>query len=394
MPRTVKGPDGVLHQFPDDASDAEISRALDASAAQKATPRTWTDTAVNAVPMVTAGIGGLVGGAGGTVAGFGVGGAPGAIGGAALGGAVGESLRQFLNLARGKQAPTTALEAAKDIGVSAITNAAMEGGGQLIGAGMKAAAPAIMAYSAKVPQIITETYDTTSRKIAKTLLDNGINVTEGGLAKLQALLTKSNDEIKAMVNASTGRVAKDDVLHRVDEHAMEVMKSSANPDKALRKAADVERGFLEHPYYKADTISVPDAQRMKVGSYREIGNAYKQPEKQQALKALARGFKEEVETAVPGVAEKNAHVAELMAAKDAVARRVGIESNADPLGILWAAHSPELFVAGVMHKQPIVRSLIARGAWNMAASAAKVSPQVLRSAVFAIAQGQQPEDEK
>lgn len=387
MPRRVQGPDGKVHEFPNDFTDAEVSAALESvlPKSSESASRTWTDTAVDAVPLVAGAIGGLAGTVGGPV---------GAVGGAALGGAAGEGARQLIELARGKSKPLSSIDAAKEMLKSGAANAAMEGGGQLIGAGLKAVAPTVMAYSVKAPQVIRETYDTTSRNIAKTLLDNGINVTDDGLAKLESILKKSNDEIRAMVNASPGRIAKDDVLQRVDQHAMEVMKSSANPEKALRKAADAETEFLDHPYYKGDTISVPDAQRMKVGSYREIGNAYKAPEKQQALKALARGLKEEVEGAVPGISERNQKVAELMAARDAVSRRIGVEANADPLGILWASHSPELFVAGVLHKQPLVRSLIARGAWNMAGTAAKVSPQVLRSAVMAIAQGQQPEDEK
>lgn len=47
MPRLVKGPDGVTHAFPDDATDQEISAALDAAPTTgKGTPaRTWADTA-------------------------------------------------------------------------------------------------------------------------------------------------------------------------------------------------------------------------------------------------------------------------------------------------------------------------------------------------------------
>lgn len=38
MPRQAKGPDGVIHNFPDDATDAEISEALEAAQPKKADP--------------------------------------------------------------------------------------------------------------------------------------------------------------------------------------------------------------------------------------------------------------------------------------------------------------------------------------------------------------------
>lgn len=49
MPRRVKGPDGVIHQFPDDASDQEIGEALEglqvkSPTTQGAKPTTWSDS--------------------------------------------------------------------------------------------------------------------------------------------------------------------------------------------------------------------------------------------------------------------------------------------------------------------------------------------------------------
>lgn len=389
---------GTRHVFPagfDPARAADIVKRQTETVETPAAPaRTWTDTAVDAMPMVGGAAGGIVGGIGGTVAGLGVGGAPGAMMGAGLGGALGESVRQLVQRGRGKRAPETPAEAALEIGKEGALNAAFEGGGQAVGAGMKAAAPWLMAKAVKPSYALLQEYKTTAPALAKTLLDHGVNVTEGGLSKLQGLLRSTNDEIRTLINNSPVKVMKDDVLRRVDELAARTMKTSANPNKALAKATQVADEFVQHPYYKGQSIPVAAAQDLKVGAYKEIGNAFGKPEKAAALKALARGLKEEVATAVPQVADLNAKEASLMAAGEAVAKRVAADTNADPLGILWASHSPEMFIAGIIHKQPIVKSLLARGLWKMAGTTAKVSPQVLRSAVFAMAQGQQPEPEE
>src|SRR5580765_8442894 len=79
-------------------------------------PRTWTDTAVDALPAV----GGMVGGALGSLSGIptlGLGAVPGAITGATVLGGGGEAARQLINRVRGRDAPSTPTEAATSIGL-------------------------------------------------------------------------------------------------------------------------------------------------------------------------------------------------------------------------------------------------------------------------------------
>lgn len=115
--------EGKTQVFPSDATDAEISAALNAIPAANAAAvpkaKTWTDLAVSAIPAVAGTAGAVIGGIGGTVAGMGVGGIPGAAGGAAVGTAGGEALKQLINRARGADAPATMGEAASDIAIPA-----------------------------------------------------------------------------------------------------------------------------------------------------------------------------------------------------------------------------------------------------------------------------------
>ena len=126
---------------------------------------------------------------------------------------------------------------------------------------------------------------------------------------------------------------------------------------------------------------------MKVGTYRQIGKDYGKLSSAsvEAQKALARGLKEEIEAAIPKIKALNAREGSLMAAQDAVAHRVAIAGNRDPAGFAWVTHTPQTFLAALMDRSPVVKSMLARGMYSSAGAAAKVSPQLIRAAVLALA---------
>lgn len=394
MSRRVKGPDGVVHSFPDDASDAEISKAL--SAMQAGSPqalsqpparkgRTWADTAADAMPAIGGAVGGIIGGIGGTVGGVGVGGIPGAIGGAAVGGAAGESARQLVNRYRGAETPDTMGQAAVSIGTQGAVQGASEAVGAGLGAGAKAAAPWLM-QSALKPTISTlKEYGTTAPRIVKTLLDEGVSVTDAGLAKLQKLLSATNADIRAAVQNAPGAIEKTNVAARVLPTAAKVSQQ-VNPTKDLQAVGNVVTEFLDHPVMSGPRLSVPEAQAMKVGTYEQIGKKYGEVSSAEieAQKALARGLKEEIAAEVPGIAAMNARDSHLMAAADSVGRRVALSGNKDPVGFAWVAAHPTTFLAALIDRNPAVKSFVARGLYQTAGSIAKVSPQLIRAAVVAI----------
>ena len=385
-----KAPDGTLIEWDGRGwLPVVVSQPAAGRGTQFQQPR--MDAAIDALPAIGGAVGGMVGGAGGTVAGAGVGGVPGAIGGAALGGAAGESARQLINRATGRRAPASAGEAASGIA----TQAAIQGGSQAVGGAitgtMAKSAPWLMNKAVRPSARLLEEYRMSSSELANTLLEDGINVTQGGLDKLRGLIFGDNAEIQALVNASPARISKDAALGRVDTYAGEAMRSHVNPNKALTKATQVADEFVEHPYYRGDTVSAAEAQRLKVGTYQEIGDAFNKPQRARALKALARGLKEEVADAVPGVAAINAREARRLGAGEAVATRIGADNASDPLGLLFAASNPQLFIAGLINRQPVIKSMLARGMYATASRASGVPENVLRGAVYAVAEGQEDE---
>lgn len=207
MPRTVKGPDGVLHKFPDDATDAEISVALDASPGKKpeAPARTWTDAAVDSLPSAGGLVGGLVGGAGGTVAGIGVGGVPGAIGGAAVGGAAGESAKQLINRVRGKAAPATATDAARDIGTEGAVQGATEAAGGALAKGATVIGRGLVENAVRPTMAMVRDFPNVVDTIVKERLPVGRMMPGMAKGSEQALakLATASASVKALLSKAT-----------------------------------------------------------------------------------------------------------------------------------------------------------------------------------------------
>ena len=330
------------------------------------------------LPSVGGAVGGIVGASAGPV---------GAVAGATLGGMTGDAIRTLIELVRGRKPVPTAAESA----TSMATQGAVQGTSQAVGGAvtwsLAKAAPWLMQKAIRPSATLLNEYRKTAKDLADTMLKEGINVSPGGLEKLQRLILATNDEIKSLVANAPGTIDKRLVAARVAPVANRVAHQT-NPTADLKAIGDTVDEFMHHPILNGD-LSVPDAQAMKIATYHKLGKSYGEMKgaEVEAQKALARGLKEEVAEKVPGVKALNAREADLMAAGEAVGRRVQADATADPLGLLFAAENPTLFIAGLMNRQPVVKSLIARGMYATAAKAAGVPENVIRAAVYAIASG-------
>lgn len=384
--------------FPDSMSAADMNAAA-AKLYKDANPshppadpqHSWVDTAVNWIPAVAGGIGGVVGGIGGTVAGVGVGGVPGAIGGAAVGGAAGEAAKQLINRARGAQAPATPLEAAKDIGVQGAVQGAAETVGQGLGAGMLKAAPWVM-QSALKPGIKAIARSMRNGeavpRVVQTLLDEGVNVSPGGVANLNDILTATNADIKAAVASAPGRISPLKATSALTDTARK-FADQVNPEADLEAISEAGQQFLNHPRFTGPTISVPEAQTIKSGTYQQLAGKYGELSSAsgEAQKALARGLKEQIAAEVPGISALNAREGNVIEALQAVSRRAAAAGNRDSVGFAWVTQHPATFLASLIDRSPAAKSLIARGLYRQAANVAGIAPQLIRGAIVALAQG-------
>lgn len=361
--------------------------------------RSLGDVAASALPAAGGMIGGMAGG----------------IPGAALGGAAGEGFQQLathageLLPALGDVAsnlvtqPGATLRGAvsgmqqglKDSGIQGAVQGAIQGGGQAIG---ELAQPVLSALGGRVMQgavkpgmraIVRSVRNGEAvPPVVKTLLDEGVNVSHAGIAKLQALLGETNQQIASAVANAPGQISPVNVASRLSDTA-KTFATQVNPQADLDAISQVGQNFLDHPSITSATISVPEAQALKQGTYARIGEKYGQasPAGIEAEKALGRGLKEEVAKQVPQVSALNAREGRLIDALDVVGKRVALSGNRDPIGFAWVAHNPTTFLAALIDRNPSVKSMIARGLYRSAGEAAQVTPQLIRLAVQAVASG-------
>ncbi len=382
------------------------------------------------LPVVGGTVGGMVGAAGGTAFGMGVGGVPGAVGGAALGGAAGESMRQLANRAMGKTAPATSGDAAKQIG----TQAAIQGGSELVG---QALTPMVQRAGAALMQsAIKPGLKATARAfgrgvaaedlpVIETMVKEGVNVSPAGIAKLDRIISATNDDIAQVVKGIGGTpidpakvagrladvsdrvgqdVAPDAALAAVERVKDQFLAKDANTALAQVGTKTVPTGVLnaqgqmitqQAPVMgRAPTnISAMAAQAQKQAGYKALKDtAYgeMQGAEIEARKALIRGLKEDIaaeaQKAGIDIGAMNAREGAAIETKEAIAKRLAQAGNRDPVGLAWLASNPVHGLLYITEKSPAVKSFLGRGMYQQAAKISGVPEFVIRALMTNIAQ--------
>lgn len=413
--------------FPSSMSDTDIEQAASKLYAEKhpntaAPAKSWLSTASDWLPAAGATVGGVIGGIGGTAFGLGFGGLPGAVGGAAVGGAAGEAANQLVDRLTGDAtAPTSATEAATGMAGQAALQGGMQAVGGAVAPALKAGGQRLMQSSLKpgIGALKDMMKGAEVPKVVQTLLDEGVNVTRGGILKLQGLVDATNDTIRAAVRQSPAQIAPVRVAARTGP-TRRAFAQQVNPDADVNAVREATQQFLRNPATtktaQVGTKHVPtgvlnaqgqmtttaqpvmgrvsrplsavEAQDLKVGTYRQIGKKYGQQSAAavEAEKALARGLKEELQKAIPSIQALNKREGDLIEALEQVGRRVAVSSNRDPVGFGWvASYAPLNFLAALMDRSASVKSFLARGMYQSAAKVAGVPEHLIRAAVTALA---------
>jgi hypothetical protein len=250
----------------------------------------------------------------------------------------------------------------------------------------------------------------------QTMLDEGINVSRGGLEKIQNKITTLNDQIKEVIAESPAKIDKAGVAARLDDLVNRFQKQVASADDTasirkvwndfmsnpllagkesplrahldrpaiettLREAAvdnlgppiastleqvagEVPGRFSDAPSIgvppPAPTIPIQLAQEMKQGTYRALGKkAYGELKGAdvEAQKTLARALKEDVATAAPEVGPLNARESKLLNVIDALENRVAIEGNKNPAGL--GLLNPKSLPAWFFDRSSLAKSIAA-----------------------------------
>lgn len=114
-------------------------------------------------------------------------------------------------------------------------------------------------------------------------------------------------------------------------------------------------------------IPVQLAQSIKQGTYRAIGDkGYGELKgaEIEAQKALARGLKEEISSAVPSVGPLNAREGTLINAANIAERRALLQDNNNIGGLAWLTHDPVAAAGFIADKSSLLKSILARAMYS------------------------------
>ena len=221
-----------------------------------------------------------------------------------------------------------------------------------------------------------------------TMLDKGINVSRGGLTKIEGQVDDLNAQIKAAISGSNASIDKSAVLQRIDD-LKKIFQAQAAPQADLAAIGKTANQFSTHPSflmpppagrmtaqqyqqflqgggYRND-IPVQLAQELKSGTYRALGNksfGELKGAEVEAQKAIARGLKEEIAKAVPDVKALNKAESDLLNAARVLENRLAVEGNKNPMGLGWLAERPASALGFLFDRSALAKGLLARAIHN------------------------------
>lgn len=207
--------------------------------------------------------------------------------------------------------------------------------------------------------------DVTSGDAARaidTMLEQGYNPTKGGVEAMQQQIGLLRNQVADAVKNSPAMINKGAVAGRLND-VLNKFSNQVTPQGDLNAIQDAWTAFLQHPdLMNTPAMTAEKAQALKTGTYRilegkfgEVGSA-----STEAQKALARGLKEELSAAIPGIAEANAKEGALINARDIAFRAANRQGNKDLAGLALLAKDPMAGIGFLADRSALLKSLLAR----------------------------------
>lgn len=194
----------------------------------------------------------------------------------------------------------------------------------------------------------------------KTMLDEGANVTAGGIEKLQGKRAALASAVDDILNNSSAKVNKYQVAKALRDTEGK-FANQVTPTSDLDAIQRVKGEFLRT---RPTTMPIKEAHELKKGTYAVLGDkAYKgelKAAETEAQKALARGLRQQTESGAPEIAPLNAKQSELINAIKAAISREAVSGNKDPIGLGFMAANPKVTAAFMANRSELAKSLLAR----------------------------------
>lgn len=239
--------------------------------------------------------------------------------------------------------------------------------GQYVGDAMRSGSKALMQSAIKPTLRQLKSGDAATA--VDVLLERGLNPNARGVAKLEAAIDDVDNSITQSIAGSTARVDKQSVADRLNQTRQQ-FRTQAVPQNDLAAIEAARDNFLGHPMFPLPQTSIPvqQAQDIKRGTYQVLGKKYGEMKgaETEAQKALARGLKEEIAAAVPGVNDLNTELGRLMVAKEVAERRALMEGNKNPFGLAALSPSKAGLLTFLADRSAQLKGLTARGMYSAA----------------------------
>ena len=212
-------------------------------------------------------------------------------------------------------------------------------------------------------------------KAVETMLEEGLNVTEGGEKILRGTqwmrgrIRDLNDRVLQHAENSGAQVDWTKIRDKMEATTNEWMEQHNSIDdlKILEKQ---KKKFIKsmQKLTEADFIPVAQAQRIKQKLYKKIGDAgygknkgkLKVETKRDIWRDAARAWREEIDQILPEAVPLNAEESRLLNALSVSERRVMMDANKNPAGLGVLSLNKERFAAWTADRSPLFKSLIAR----------------------------------
>ncbi len=237
----------------------------------------------------------------------------------------------------------------------------------------RAASPVVEEGARRVMQsaVKPSVNDLKSGKAAQaiqTMLDDGINATPGGMAKLKSQIADLNRQIASEIQSSTASIDHKAAAYKPIKDALDKFSRQVDPAADISAIKSTWENFTKaHPLIlqatqSGETIPVQLAQQIKQGTYSALSKKYGQlgGAEVEAQKAIARGLKDGISDAVPSIAKLNAKDSELITALNVAERRSLVGLNNNPMSLSLLADSPGKMAAFMADKSALFKSIVAR----------------------------------
>ena len=198
-------------------------------------------------------------------------------------------------------------------------------------------------------------------KAVQGMLEEGISATPAGMEKIKGMVSSLNKQVADKIATSPSTISANQVVKSLAP-TLDKFTKQVNPVSDIAAIEAAKDAFLKHPLLTSDNIPIQLAQQLKQGTYKQLSGKYGElgSAATEAQKALARGLRTEISTAVPEVVKLNAQETKLLNMLNVTERRAIMEANKNPMGLSLLSANPKALAAFMADRSAAFKSIAAR----------------------------------